>query len=63
MTHSLSDSDLLQPHEAARVFGVHPRTISRWARLGKLPYQTTIGGHRRFRVGDIRALLRAQKDG
>lgn len=55
--HSWSDDDLMQPSEVAKVFGVHPRTVGRWARTGFLPSQTTIGGHRRFRYGDIRKVL------
>lgn len=39
---------LLTPAEVARTFGVHPRTVSRWARTGRLPYVTTPGGRMRF---------------
>lgn len=63
MRKPLLDDDLLQPHEVARVFGVHPKTISRWAVKGKLPYRVTLGGHRRYRVGDVRALLRKEHRG
>jgi excisionase family DNA binding protein len=34
--------------EVARVLGVSPNTVSRWAREGRLPCQMTLGGHRRF---------------
>lgn len=32
----------------ARLLGVSPNTVSRWAREGRLTCQMTLGGHRRF---------------
>ena len=52
-----NDSDLLAPCEAARLFGVGQRAVARWAGSGLLPPITTPGGHRRFRVADVRRLL------
>jgi excisionase family DNA binding protein len=46
--------------EVARILGVSPNTVSRWAREGRLPCQLTLGGHRRFDrrlVEDIRRRL------
>jgi excisionase family DNA binding protein len=43
--------------EAAELFQVSPKTITRWAREGKLPYARTLGGHRRYPESRIRALL------
>jgi excisionase family DNA binding protein len=34
--------------KVARLLGVSPNTVSRWAREGRLPCQLTLGGHRRF---------------
>jgi excisionase family DNA binding protein len=34
--------------EVARLLGVSPNTVSRWAREGRLPCLMTLGGHRRF---------------
>jgi excisionase family DNA binding protein len=34
--------------EVARLLGVSPNTVSRWAREGRLNCQMTLGGHRRF---------------
>jgi excisionase family DNA binding protein len=34
--------------EVARLLGVSPNTVSRWAREGRLACQMTLGGHRRF---------------
>jgi len=47
----------------ARLLGVSPNTVSRWAREGKLPCQMTLGGHRRFDgalVEQIRRRLRLE---
>jgi excisionase family DNA binding protein len=36
---------------------VSPKTVSRWAQEGRLPYLRTLGGHRRYPDREIRALL------
>lgn len=43
---------------AGRMLHVSPRTIARWADQGKLPCVVTLGGHRRFRVGDLERAAR-----
>lgn len=48
---------LLTPGEVAAAFRVGPRTVARWARSGRLPAVRTLGGHRRFRRGDVHAAL------
>jgi excisionase family DNA binding protein len=53
-----ADDRLLTPAEAAAVFGVDPKTITRWAKQGKLPCIRTLGGHRRFRWSDIEPHVR-----
>jgi excisionase family DNA binding protein len=35
---------------------VAPKTVSRWAQEGKLPFLRTLGGHRRYPDSEIRAL-------
>jgi excisionase family DNA binding protein len=35
---------------------VSPKTIARWAQQGRLPYQRTLGGHRRYPELAIREL-------
>lgn len=42
--------------EVGRMLRVSPKTVSRWAKEGKLPHSRTLGGHRRFPAGPIRAL-------
>lgn len=49
--------ELLTPGEVARLFGVDPKTVSRWADAGKLDALRTLGGHRRYRLGEVEALL------
>jgi nucleoside phosphorylase len=47
--------------EVARIIGVSPATIQRYARESLIPYTTTAGGHRRFDVEEVReALKRSQ---
>ena len=48
---------LLTPAEVAVLFRVNPKTVSRWARSGKLTSIRTLGGHRRFRASEIRRYL------
>ena len=51
------ESDLLTPAEVATLFRVSPKTVTRWARSGKLTALRTLGGHRRFRASEVRDLL------
>ncbi len=46
----------LRPAEVAALLGVHPKTVSRWAKDGKLPFLRTLGGHRRYPEPAIREL-------
>lgn len=48
---------LLTPGEVARLFGVDPKTVSRWADAGKLEALRTLGGHRRYRAVEVLRLL------
>lgn len=51
------ESELLTPAEVAALFRVSPKTVTRWARSGKLTALRTLGGHRRFRAVEVRELL------
>ena len=53
-------NDLLTPAEVAVLFRVNPKTVTRWARAGKISAIRTLGGHRRFRRAEIEAVLRAE---
>lgn len=43
------DEKLLTPKQVAQRFAVDPKTVTRWARTGRLPSIKTPGGHRRYR--------------
>lgn len=51
---------LLTPSEVAALFRVDPKTVTRWAKAGKLTSIRTLGGHRRYRATEVHALLEAQ---
>ncbi|MEP6853087.1 MAG: BldC family transcriptional regulator [bacterium] len=48
---------LLTPSEVATLFRVDPKTVTRWAKAGKLASIRTLGGHRRYRESEVRQLL------
>ena len=48
---------LLTPAEVAALFRVDPKTVTRWAKAGKLTSIRTLGGHRRYRESEVRGLL------
>jgi excisionase family DNA binding protein len=48
---------LLTPAEVAQLFRVNPKTVTRWARSGKIAAIRTLGGHRRFRASEVRQHL------
>ena len=48
---------LLTPAEVAALFRVDPKTVTRWAKAGKLTSIRTLGGHRRYREAEVQALL------
>jgi excisionase family DNA binding protein len=49
--------------EAARLAGVGPSTVKRWADQGLLPCVRTVGGHRRFDRLALEQFLREQASG
>lgn len=54
----MPEKELLTPAEVAAMFRVDPKTVTRWATEGKLHPIRTLGGHRRYRVTEIRELLK-----
>jgi excisionase family DNA binding protein len=48
---------LLTPSEVAAMFRVNPKTVTRWARAGKISAIRTLGGHRRFKASEIQKYL------
>jgi len=48
---------LLTPAEVAAMFRVDPKTVTRWAKAGKLTAIRTLGGHRRYLHSEVSRLL------
>lgn len=53
----MTGDEMLTPYDVAKLFNVHPRTVTRWHKRGWLPATFTPGKHRRFKVSDVQALL------
>jgi excisionase family DNA binding protein len=56
-TRPADSEPLLTPAEVAAMFRVDPKTVTRWAKAGKLSSIRTLGGHRRYRESEVRELL------
>lgn len=52
---------MMTPKEVAATFGVHVKTITRWAKDGRLRSIRTLGGHRRYDRQQVTELLRGSK--
>ena len=50
--------NLLTPAEVASLFRVDPKTVTRWAKSGKLTSIRTLGGHRRYKESEVKTLLK-----
>jgi excisionase family DNA binding protein len=51
------ENRLLTPAEVAAMLRVDPKTVTRWARAGKLSSIRTPGGHRRYSETEVRTFL------
>jgi excisionase family DNA binding protein len=54
---------LLRTCDVALLFQVSERTVSEWARKGRVPSVRTPGGHRRYPASQIRQLLLNGRNG
>jgi excisionase family DNA binding protein len=54
--HESQDDLYIRTAEAAKILRVSPKTVTRWAKEGKLPHVVTLGGHRRFPATAIHEL-------
>ena len=52
---------LLTPSEVAALFKVDPKTVTRWSQKGRLHCIKTVGGHRRYLMDEVQALLHVLK--
>jgi excisionase family DNA binding protein len=59
-THAYDDEAMVGTVEGARVAGVGENTLRRWADAGALPTYRTPGNQRRFKVSDLRNLIRPE---
>lgn len=57
------DGSLLTPAEVAALFRVDPKTVTRWAKAGKLSSIRTLGGHRRYKAEEVKKFLEGAKMG
>ncbi len=58
----LDPAAMLTPSEVASLLGVSTKTVGRWGDRGTLTVRRTTGGHRRFRAGDVLALLAGREE-
>ena len=56
--NTFNGQDLLNSSGAAKMAGVTPSTIKRWADEGRLDCERTAGGHRRFRKSTLQAFIK-----
>jgi excisionase family DNA binding protein len=55
----MENDKLLPPGEVAKMLGVDPKTLTRWANANKIPSIRTLGGHRRYRESEVKKILDA----
>ena len=48
--------------EVSAALGLRPATVQQYARNGRIPFDTTPGGHRRFDTDEVRAALALRQD-
>ena len=63
MSTRIDGPKLLTPSEVAELFRVDPKTVTRWAKAGKLTALRTMGGHRRYSEDEVRSMLKFERQG
>lgn len=58
----MENDRLLPPREVAKMLGVDPKTLIRWANDGRIPSVRTLGGHRRYRLSVVVSILNGEYD-
>lgn len=61
MSTRIEGPKLLTPAEVAHLFRVDPKTVTRWAKAGRLTSIRTVGGHRRYLQTEIEKMLAPEK--
>jgi excisionase family DNA binding protein len=57
MSMVYSGEKFLRTSDVAKMLHVSPKTVSRWAKEGRIPHLSTLGGHRRFPATEIERLM------
>jgi predicted DNA-binding transcriptional regulator AlpA len=58
MVAFMATDRILRPYDVARMLGVDPKTVTRYAKAGKLPEGfRTLGGQRRWYESDVLRLV------
>jgi excisionase family DNA binding protein len=63
VTRIIIGPDVLTRAELAQALGVHPATVTRWAKIGVLPAFRTPSGERRYHRRDVENFLNAPGQG
>ncbi len=53
--------EYLRATQVADLLGVSAKTVTRYAKEGKIPHVLTLGGHRRYPAGPVHTLAAALK--
>jgi predicted transcriptional regulator len=56
-SQAVTTDSLMTPSAVASAFRVDPKTVTRWAKAGKLSSIRTAEGHRRYLESEVRAIL------
>lgn len=62
MADSEDTPELMTPRQVASLFRVDPKTVTRWAKGGRISSIRTLGGHRRFFRAEIERLLHSKEE-
>jgi excisionase family DNA binding protein len=57
VTLKIEIDTLLTPAEVTTIFDLDAKTITRWAKNGRITTVRTLGGHRRYREAEVQAIL------
>lgn len=55
------EREILTSGEVAEKFRVDSKTVTRWAKAGRISCFMTLGGHRRYYADEIQALIASSK--
>lgn len=61
--YSVAHVHFFTPSEVASLFRVDPKTVTRWAKAGKIEAMRTLGGHRRYAYHEVKRLFQEECGG